>query len=60
MKLDLQDWLLLVGVVCVCTGVGFIYWPASLILLGLLCLSNVLLIERAKRFESPDQTKKQK
>ena len=46
--IDVQDILLLAGVASLCTGVGFIYWPAALVLFGTLCLLGVILIERAK------------
>lgn len=46
--LDLQDFLLAFGVVSLCAGVGFIYWPAALVLFGLLCLCAVFLIEKTK------------
>jgi hypothetical protein len=48
-RFDLQDSLLLTGVLSLETGVAAIYWPAALILLGLLCLGGVLLIERARK-----------
>lgn len=48
MKLDLQDALLTLGILAVCSGVGFIYWPAAVILFGLLCLCAVFLIEKTK------------
>lgn len=47
-KLDLQDGLLLVGVATLCAGVGFIYWPASLIVFGVLSLAAVFLIARTQ------------
>lgn len=32
---DLWDILALVGVACVCAGIGFIHWQSGLIVLGL-------------------------
>jgi hypothetical protein len=49
MKFDLQDCLLAAGFVSFETGVGFIYWPAALILAGLLCFAFALAIEREKK-----------
>jgi hypothetical protein len=46
MGLDLQDCLLIIGVLLLVAGTGAIYWPAGLILAGLLCLLFAFLIER--------------
>lgn len=48
-KFDLQDALLAVSVLSVEGGVGAIYWPAALILLGLLAFGAVLLIQIGKK-----------
>ena len=55
---DWQDALLVAGFVCLETGVAFIYWPAALILAGLLFFLFAFLIERAKRIKphgNPEQ-----
>ena len=48
-RFDLQDCLIVGGFICLVTGVGVIYWPAALILAGLLFFAAVWLIELAKR-----------
>jgi len=53
-SLDLQDGLILAGTASLCAGVGFIYWPFSLILFGLLCFVAVILIQRTKAIKSND------
>lgn len=47
--LDLQDFMLMAGFVSFVAGVAFIYWPAGLIVAGILFFAAVYLIERAKR-----------
>jgi hypothetical protein len=47
-KFDLQDGVLALGVAALCAGVGCVYWPAALIVLGLLCFWAVWLMERTK------------
>ncbi len=47
-RLDLQDALLVVGFLGLESGVAAIYWPAALILGGVICFSFAYLIERAK------------
>lgn len=45
---DLEDALLVAGVLSLCGGVACIYWPASFILFGLLCFLGVYLIGRSR------------
>jgi hypothetical protein len=47
--LDLQDVLLALGFLALTRGVAAIYWPAALILAGLIFFTFALLIERAKK-----------
>lgn len=53
MKTDFQDALLGMGVILLAAGVAAIYWPAALILLGLLALAAVVLIERTRKPNGP-------
>lgn len=46
---DLQDWLLVVGILCLEGAAGVIWWPSALILAGLFCLSFAFLIERERK-----------
>lgn len=46
MKFDRQDAFLVIGVASLVAGVAMWSRPAALILFGLLCLFDVLLIER--------------
>jgi len=55
--IDVQDILLLAGVASLCTGVGVVYWPAAVILFGIICLILVLLIERSKQIPLSDKDK---
>lgn len=48
-RFDLQDALLLGGVLLLETAAFVIWWPAALILGGLFSLGFALLIEKAKR-----------
>ena len=48
-RIDLQDILLVLGFLCLESGVGAIYIPAALILAGVLFFVFASLIERAKR-----------
>jgi hypothetical protein len=47
-NLDLQDALLLMGVGSLCGGIAAVYWPAALMMFGLICLTAVYLIERSR------------
>lgn len=47
-RFDLQDALLALGIALLAGGVAAIYWPAALILGGVIALLMVALIERAK------------
>ena len=48
-KIDVQDVLLLAGFCGVETGIGFIYWPAALIIGGLICFGFAYLIHCCKQ-----------
>ena len=48
-NLDLQDVLIVAGFLGLESGVAAIYWPAALILAGLIFFSFALLIERSQR-----------
>jgi hypothetical protein len=47
-KFDLQDLMLLAGFISLETGVAVIYWPAAFILAGLIFLTSVAAIQKAK------------
>jgi energy-converting hydrogenase Eha subunit C len=47
-KFDLQDVLLLVGVICLLAGIAYYSIAAASIALGIICLFFCLLISRAK------------
>jgi hypothetical protein len=47
-RIDLQDALLVLGIALFESGVAAIYWPAALILGGVMCLFLTALIERTK------------
>lgn len=49
---DLQDGLLVCGFCCLEGGVAAIYWPAALILAGLLCFGFAYSIEKLKAKET--------
>ena len=48
-NLDLQDVLIVAGFLGLESGVAAIYWPAALILGGLMSFAFALLIERSQR-----------
>jgi hypothetical protein len=48
-KFDFQDGLIVAGVLCTVGGIAAWSRPAAAIVLGLMCLSAALMIERTKR-----------
>lgn len=46
---DLPDGLIVAGYALVTTGTAAIYWPAGVVVAGLLCFCFAVLIERAKK-----------
>jgi hypothetical protein len=46
-KIDLQDVFTISGFVCLVSGVSFIFWPAGLILAGLIFYAHVYLIQKS-------------
>lgn len=53
-RFDLQDALLILGVILLEIAAAVIWWPASLILGGILSLGFALLIERSKNLKPPN------
>jgi hypothetical protein len=47
-RMDLQDYLLIAGVVFAEAAALVIWWPAALILAAMLCFGFALLIEKSK------------
>lgn len=57
MKIDLQDVLLIAGIALIALGIGLWSVPASLVVLGLICLGLVVLMQRAGRIPAAAEGK---
>lgn len=55
MKFDVQDVLLIVGVLSLIVGVGAWSIPASAIVFGIICLLLVVQIERSKKVKEGER-----
>ena len=49
LTLDIDDILTVAGIGMIGAGIWFIYWPASLIVMGLLCFTLGVLGSRMRR-----------